>query len=219
MPEKIEAVVSDIEGTVAPISFVAEKLFPYSRAHLPDFVRVHQNEPDVAEALAQIGGSTESAIKILLNWHDTDRKETPLKTIQGLIWAEGYRDGTLRGEIYPDAVERLRAWKNAGVRLFIYSSGSVAAQKLLFGYSDAGDLTSLFEDYFDTKIGAKIDPASYAAILKRLALPPGSVLFLSDSEKELDAAGSAGIRTACLAREGKAESSHPVHSDFTTLTI
>lgn len=217
MAEQIQAILTDIEGTVTPISFVTEKLFPYARLRLPEFVRIHQKDPDVADALAQIGQPLEEAILTLLQWIDADRKETPLKTIQGLIWEEGYFEGVLKGEIYVDALDQLKAWHRQGLKLYVYSSGSVKAQRLIFGYSNTGDVTGLFEDFFDTKIGAKVEPASYSAILKCLQLPPSSVLFLSDSEKELDAAMSVGIRTALLAREGNVTSRHPVHRDFTTI--
>jgi len=217
MGDQIQAVITDIEGTTTPISFVTQKLFPYAQARLADFVTVHQHDLEVMDALKPMGQPLEAAIQTLQQWLAADRKETPLKTIQGLIWEEGYASGALLGEIYPDAADKLKAWKQAGLRLFVYSSGSVQAQKLLFGHSNCGDLTGIFEGYFDTKIGAKTDAASYREILKQVALQGSEVLFLSDSEKELDAALAAGLKTACLAREGQSQSAHPIHRDFSAI--
>lgn len=202
-------VLTDIEGTTGSIAFVRDVLFPYADAHLDAFVATHQARPDVARllaasaAVAQVDANdTPAILAVLHRWIAADEKITPLKELQGLIWAAGYAAGDLRGHVYDDAVEALRAWHTAGMRLAIYSSGSIAAQQLLFGHSVAGDLTPLFCAYFDTTSGAKTAPASYERIAAALALAPPSGLFLSDSAAELDAARVAGWRTVQLVRPG-----------------
>jgi enolase-phosphatase E1 len=144
--------------------------------------------------------STEAVIALFLQWIDEDRKVTPLKTLQGLIWADGYTRGELRGHVYDDAAEYLRIWHAAGHRLHVFSSGSIAAQKLLFGHTSHGDLTPLFSGYFDTTTGPKLENSSYSKIAAAIGRAAGEVLFLSDHTGELDAAAAAGMRTACLDR-------------------
>jgi enolase-phosphatase E1 len=151
----------------------------------------------------------------LLEWHDADRKIAPLKSLQGLIWAEGYAEGALQGHVYADAVHGLKRWHARGIPLYVYSSGSVAAQKLIFGHTAFGDLTLLFSGYFDTAIGGKKDAASYAAIAGAISAPPAEILFLSDVEAELAAAASAGLAVTLLARDGMpAASPFPVSNSF-----
>ncbi len=204
----IRAIVTDIEGTTSSLSFVKEVLFPYARERLPDFVRQHGPEATVRELLSQVGElagrplNDEEAIAQLCQWIDEDRKVTSLKSLQGLIWEAGYREGDFTGHIYADAAECLRRWHQQGLKLYVYSSGSVYAQKLLFGHSDAGDLTPLFSGYFDTQTGAKQEPGSYRQIVAALNLPAEEILFLSDIEGELDAAAAAGMSTCWLVREG-----------------
>lgn len=206
----IRVILTDIEGTTSSISFVHEVLFPYAAKHLPDFVRTRQDDPAVAEQLdtvASIAGvdrqDIDGLIDALLGWIREDRKETSLKALQGMIWEQGYRDGTLQGHVYPDAAEYLQRWHDRGLRLFVYSSGSVEAQKLIFGFSTEGDFTPFFSGYFDTRVGGKKEPDSYRAILDELGVEPDTVLFLSDVEAELEAAEAAGIKTAWLVREGE----------------
>jgi len=193
-----KALLLDIEGTTSSISFVADELFPYARRHLPDFVAKH---PEVAAPiLAQVPG--DDPVATLIRWIDEDRKETPLKTLQGLIWAQGYADGTLTGHVYPDTPEALRRWAAAGLKVYIYSSGSIAAQKLIFGHSVAGDLTPLLSGYFDTTTGPKRDTDSYARIAGAIGLRPSELLFLSDMRAEIDAARAAGLQALLIDRAG-----------------
>ncbi|MCP5141287.1 MAG: acireductone synthase [Gammaproteobacteria bacterium] len=222
----VRAILTDIEGTTTSVSFVYDVLFPYAREHLAAFVRAHADEAVVAAELdavrAEVGGaslSTAQAIDVLLAWAREDRKITPLKTLQGMIWKDGYQSGGFTGHVYLDAVEGLRRWHSAGCKLYVYSSGSVAAQKLLFGHSDAGDLTPLFSGYFDTKVGGKREADSYRHITTRIGLPADQILFLSDIIEELDAAREAGMATAWLCRDGESETTaaHPRHADFTTI--
>lgn len=187
------AVITDIEGTTTPIDFVHKTLFPYARARLAAFCAAHAGQTMLADV-------PEPALETLLGWMDRDEKISALKTIQGMIWDEGYRSGALKSVLYPDVPPALKRWSQGGLRLFVYSSGSVPAQKLLFGHSDAGDLTPLFSGFFDTAIGAKRERASYAAICRGANLSPGETLFLSDVAAELDAAREAGLRTCQLVR-------------------
>lgn len=220
-------ILTDIEGTTSSLSFVKDVLFPYARAHLPEFVRAHRDDTEVkrllADARAYAGGDLDEAalIERMLGWIDNDQKITPLKALQGLIWEDGYARGDFQGHVYEDAVEQLRQWRAQGIRLAIYSSGSVHAQKLLFGHTAFGDLNPLFEAYFDTRIGGKRDTASYKAIAKELGVEPREVLFLSDLRAELDAAAEAGMKTTALDRSGNGEDfgPHPVARDFAGVAV
>jgi enolase-phosphatase E1 len=219
----VQAIVTDIEGTTSSLSFVKEVLFPYSARELPGFVRAQGQRPAVRrlldEARQLAGGALddEQLVATLLRWIEEDRKLGPLKGLQGLLWEAGYHRGDFQGHVYEDVPRRLREWKERGLRLYVYSSGSVHAQTLLFGHTRFGDLTPLFNGYFDTGVGGKRETASYAAIVKELGLPAAEVLFLSDVREELDAATAAGLRTACLFRgEGPQvdPGPHPVARSF-----
>ena len=200
-------ILTDIEGTTSSISFVKDVLFPYARARLPAFVREHGQQPEVrcwldAVAVEISASACQDAVIVetLQGWIDEDRKHTALKALQGMVWEAGYRDGDFTAPLYPDVAPALRAWHAAGHSLAVYSSGSVAAQKLLFAHTDAGDLTALFCGFFDTEVGGKREAASYRVIAGRLGNAPGDILFLSDVVAELDAAREAGLRTLLLDR-------------------
>ena len=218
----IKAIVTDIEGTTSAVSFVFDVLFPYAAKHLPDFVRENAGRADVAEQLDAVRrdsnapqADVERVVEILLSWIEEDRKATPLKALQGMVWAQGYHAGQLKGHVYPDAVEALKRWHQAGYQLFVYSSGSIQAQKLIFGCSEAGDLTPLFSGYFDTTSGPKREAQSYTNIQQAIGVEPQDILFLSDIVEELDAAQSAGLQTCGLAREGGELGSHITVDSFT----
>ena len=192
----IRVILTDIEGTTSSIAFVTETLFPYARARMANYVAAHP------KTVANVPG--DDPVATLLGWIDVDAKETPLKTLQGLIWAEGYADGTLQGHVYPDAVAALRRWHVAGLALYVFSSGSIAAQKLIFGHSVAGDLTPLFSGYFDTTTGPKRAAASYAKIADAIGLSVGDILFLSDTPAEIAAARETGMTALLIDRDGRA---------------
>ena len=200
------AILTDIEGTTSSISFVKDVLFPYARRELPRFVREHRDDPDVRRWLDLVatehGGicSDDVIVETLQGWIDQDRKHTALKALQGMIWLDGYRNADFTAPIYADVAEALPRWHAQGHALAVYSSGSIAAQKLLFGNSDAGDLTSLFSAWFDTGIGHKRDAGSYRAIAGQLERRPEDILFLSDVVAELDAAREAGMGTVLIDR-------------------
>jgi enolase-phosphatase E1 len=213
------AVLTDIEGTTSSIAYVRDRLFPFAQAALDGFLAAHGSEPAVAAILAEVRAAApgQDPAAALRGWMAADAKATPLKALQGLIWRQGYADGRLRGHLWPDVAACLRAWAAAGLTLAVYSSGSAEAQRDLFGHSEAGDLTPLFRGFFDTRVGAKREAPSYAAIAAALGLPPADILFLSDVAEELDAAAAAGLRACQLVRaaDGTAASGrHPAETDF-----
>ncbi|MBR0648191.1 acireductone synthase [Roseomonas terrae] len=215
----LSCVLTDIEGTTSAIAFVKETLFPFAEAELDAFLDAHEEEPEVAAVMAEVReiASQQEPRSTLRMWMAEDAKVTPLKTLQGLIWRAGYLDGRLTSHLYPDVPPCLRAWSKAGLRLAVYSSGSVAAQKLLFGHTGAGDLTPLFAGFFDTKVGGKREAASYATIAAGLYLPATTILFLSDIAEELDAAAAVGLQTCQLVREAdgtQATDRHAWEPDF-----
>lgn len=199
-------VLTDIEGTTSSISFVRDVLFPYAARTLPDHLREHSDSPEVAaqvaatRALMGHEASLEEVIAQLLAWIAADAKVTPLKALQGMIWVAGYRSGAYRAHVYPDAHVALHAWRAQGVPLHVYSSGSILAQKLFFSHTEYGDMTGLFEGYFDTTTGPKKQASSYTAIAAAIGQPAGDILFLSDVLDELRAARAAGMQTRWLVR-------------------
>lgn len=202
----ISAILTDIEGTTSSISFVKDVLFPYARRALPRFVREHGDRPEVRrwlDAVAIEHGSICSddvIVETLQGWIDQDRKHTALKALQGMIWQAGYRDADFTAHIYPDVAPALHRWYLLGYPLYVYSSGSVPAQKLFFGHSDGGDLTTLFSGWFDTEIGGKREAQSYRNIAQAVGHEPDGILFLSDVVEELDAARDAGLQTRLIDR-------------------
>ena len=203
----IKAIVTDIEGTTSSIRFVHEVLFPYARENIGEFVHANAEDLNVVSHLndvrLEVGQDLDldGVVDQLVQWIDEDKKITPLKALQGMIWEEGYYKGELTGHLYDDAIEYLRKWHDKGIKLYVFSSGSVQAQKLLFGHSDAGDLTPLFSGYYDTRIGNKREAEAYRKIVQDIDLPANEILFLSDIVEELDAASEAGMKTIMLVRD------------------
>jgi enolase-phosphatase E1 len=206
----IEAIVTDIEGTTSSLSFVKDVLFPYSRERMLQFVRDHAADAGVAELLDDVrreagapGLDVDEVAARLIDWIDGDRKITPLKALQGMIWESGFQRGDFSAHVYADAVRALRTWHAKGCRLYVYSSGSVYAQKLFFAHTEFGDLTPLFDGYFDTTTGAKQDVESYRRITQTIVAAPQHTVFLSDIGAELDAARAAGWNTVWLVRDAE----------------
>jgi enolase-phosphatase E1 len=235
----IQAILLDIEGTTTPIDFVLRTLFPFARQKLQQFLLEHGTEPSIREDVAALRMQHRADADEKLNpprWVDDspsaeltsaaaygawlidrDSKCSALKSLQGKIWQEGYRTGDLRGEVYPDVPLALARWTRQGKIICIFSSGSVLAQKLLFGTTAAGDLTGFLRAYFDTTTGPKNAPGSYLRIAQTLALEPPSILFISDVAKELDAARDAGMQTMlCVRAESTARiaGAHRVVNSF-----
>jgi enolase-phosphatase E1 len=236
---KIRAILLDIEGTTTPIDFIFKTLFPFAADNAEEFLRRSYAEKEVAAILEELRKqhATEAGKDAGAGiWVDTspeeiassaasyvrrliarDSKITPLKALQGKIWEEGYRRGELRGELYPDVPKAFQRWHARGIRIAIFSSGSILAQKLLFQHSNAGDLSEFIESYFDTTTGPKREAESYRKIAGELGLAPEEILFLSDVIGELEAARAAGMATAQALRPGViagGTSVHPVISTF-----
>ena len=218
----MRAILLDIEGTTTPIAFVHEVLFSFARTHLRDYLAKHfdskdvvadvnllreEHKQDVSEGkqpppLAEAPDDIES-IAAYVNWLiDKDRKSTGLKSLQGKIWQEGYSDGTLRAQVFPDVAPALARWRVAGLNVSIFSSGSVLAQQLLFAHTESGDLTPFINNYFDTSVGKKVESESYSRIAEALEVPASEVLFVSDVVAELAAAREAGMEVALSVRPG-----------------
>ena len=218
----IAAILTDIEGTTTDIAFVHQQLFPYSRRLLSAYLHSHRDKPEIAAIIQEIRqleqhytAELSEIVEILNRWIAEDRKVTPLKALQGYIWEFGYQSGELRGHLYTDAGEKLTAWQAAGLNLYVYSSGSIQAQKLLFRYSIFGDLSSLFSGYFDTTTGGKKEAKSYQKISEITGISPESFLFLSDVAAELEAAQAVGMKTMMLVRDSANQSvGFPTAKDF-----
>jgi enolase-phosphatase E1 len=227
MTGRLPVILTDIEGTTGSIRFVHEVLFPYARERMAAFLAAHRDEPAVRaeiEAVARETGVAPDDLSritaVLIGWIDEDRKATPLKALQGMIWKDGFTSGELIAHIYPDAAARLRGWHEAGHRIFVYSSGSIAAQKLYFAHTSEGDLTPLLDGYFDTTTGGKREAESYRAIAARIGVAPADIVFLSDVEAELEAAEQAGLRTVWLTRDGRPEgATRPSVSSFEEIRL
>jgi enolase-phosphatase E1 len=217
----VRAFLLDVEGTTTPIAFVYDVLFPYARRELAGFLRAHARDSEVDDAVRRLRQEHRSDVEgslapppwpaedeigpalAYLEWlMDADRKSTALKALQGLVWQEGFRRGDLQGQVYPDVAPALARWRRQGRTTFIYSSGSVLAQRLLFSRTEAGDLTPLLNGYFDTTTGPKKEAGSYRSIAAEIGVAPGEVLFVSDSVDEVSAALRAGLRAALCARDG-----------------
>jgi enolase-phosphatase E1 len=212
--DRVRAFLLDVEGTTTPLAFVREVLFPYARSRLRDFLS-HSTDVDLdiqclreehevdrsSDLPAWEANSSATEAAPYLQWlMDKDRKSSALKSLQGKIWERGYIAGELEGQVYPDVPPALERWHGQGRRVAIFSSGSVLAQRMLFGKSNRGDLAGWIDAYFDTTTGAKVDPRSYERIAAALRVPPETVLFISDVEGELDAAQGADMLTALCVR-------------------
>ena len=224
----IRAILLDIEGTTTPIDFVHKTLFPFAKARTAGFVQEnlaglkfeigqlaaeHAADTDYSSELRiDSPNSVAEYLKFLI---DQDRKSTPLKTIQGMIWEKGYESGGLVSEVFADVPTAIKRWKDAGKSIAIFSSGSVLAQRLIFRYSNEGDLTQFIDKYFDTNTGPKREAESYRKIAEELEFEANEIIFVSDIPAELDAARSAGMQTALSVRKGNAE----ITEDHTHRTI
>jgi enolase-phosphatase E1 len=223
----VRFVLMDIEGTTTSISFVYEVLFPYFQNNIQRLEKV-KNLKQVKQAFDQVKeivkkeenlelNSDQEIINKLLLWSKEDRKVTPLKTVQGVLWQTGYKTGEIVGHVYPEVPVKLMEWKNKRLRMGIFSSGSVAAQKLLFGYTATGDLNRYLEHYFDTKTGPKREVTTYREIANKINFEPKHILFLSDIVEELEAAQEAGFQTIQLTRPGTVPKWEITANDFSEI--
>jgi enolase-phosphatase E1 len=217
-------ILLDIEGTTTPIAFVKDVLFPFARRNAASFLAAHGQQPEVEGELALLAkerrrerpdgtlpGESSDPLPYLFWLMDRDRKSTALKALQGRIWRDGYESGTLVSEVYPDVVPALARLRAAAIDVSIFSSGSVLAQRLLFGHTNAGDLRPYLRAHFDTTTGGKKEAASYERIASELGFAPRQVLFVSDVAEELDAAEEAGMETALCVRSGTQEPTESRH--------
>jgi enolase-phosphatase E1 len=231
-------VLLDIEGTTTPVTYVYDVLFPYARARLREYLHTHRDEQELHRVTLLLhtewsedlergeavpmrqddppDARLESLAKYLEWLMDRDRKSPGLKLLQGRIWELGYRDGTLAGEVFPDVLPALQRWQDGGIEIAIYSSGSILAQRLLFATTRYGDLTRFIGKYFDTGVGPKRSPESYAHISAAVGRPPRELMFISDVTEELAAATQSGYQALLCVRDGpKPDSSaHPVIDTF-----
>ncbi|MBM75502.1 MAG: acireductone synthase [Proteobacteria bacterium] len=205
-------ILCDVEGTTTDIQFVHQKLFPFAAQRIEGFFKEHPTQLKLsANALSC---SKEDVVLKLKKMIEDDVKDAELKRVQGLIWKEGYSSGKLKGHVYGDVLPAFEHWVASGYRIGIYSSGSIQAQKLIYGHSVAGDLTHFLSDHFDLGVGYKYEASSYQNICLKLQMEASDVLFLSDVEAELDAASSVGMKTVRLFRDGVEETAHRFAEDF-----
>lgn len=228
----LRVILLDVEGTTTPISFVYNTLFPYARSHMRAWLSEHHTDAEVHDALVHLGkdniadvkdgappfsmdgnpqSCSDAAAAYCLWLMDRDRKTAPLKTIQGLIWQEGFKQGELQSEVFADVPTSFSEWRKKGCRLAIYSSGSVTAQQLVFRYTPYGNLLPLIDAFFDTRVGPKQDMNSYGKILKELGAKASEALFISDAHAELDAASLAGFSVALAVRPGNSPQANPLN--------
>jgi enolase-phosphatase E1 len=214
----IAAIVIDIEGTTSPTSSVREKLYDYTRQHLGQWLADNVGgaaDPVIAETrllAEQPDASPAEVAEILCYWLNSDIKAGPLKTAQGLVCAEGFRSGALRGEFFADVPAALSAWHDTGIALHVFSSGSVRNQQDWFVKARGGELASLISGWFDLNTaGAKGERSSYEKIATAIGLAPDRILFLSDHPDELDAALAAGWSVVGVDRPGEPNSPRPPH--------
>jgi enolase-phosphatase E1 len=227
--KNIQFILTDIEGTTTSVSFVYDVLFPYFRKNIGK-ARQLKNQDLVNQIFQEVVtltkneegidlNSDEEIVNQLLAWSLADKKITPLKTLQGLIWEEGYHSGELKGHVYQDVAGNLKLWNEQGIGLGVFSSGSIAAQKLIFGFSLFGDLTAYFSNYFDTTTGGKRETTTYLKIEEILQVKAENILFLSDIVEELEAADKAQFQTVQLVREGNTKNWKASVSSFDELLI
>ncbi|CAI5667572.1 unnamed protein product [Oreochromis niloticus] len=207
IPACTSALLLDIEGTTTPITFVKDILFPYIKEHLEDYLSTHWEEDECKQD-----------VHLLKKQMAADRKSTALKQFQGHMWRAAYASGRIKGEVYQDVVPSIRTWRARGLKVYIYSSGSVEAQKLLFGYSVEGDLLELFDGHFDTSIGAKVDAKSYERITERIGCQPEEITFLTDVTREAKAAEEAGINVVVVVRPGNMELTDEERAHYNLIT-
>ncbi|MCO5260410.1 MAG: acireductone synthase [Crocinitomicaceae bacterium] len=220
----VNYILTDIEGTTSSISFVTETLFPYfnenieklkSLTHLPEVQQAFEETKRLAkESENKTINTDDEIIAQLKAWSLADKKITPLKSVQGIIWDNGYKSGILNGHVYADVAPQFKKWQQSNIKMGVFSSGSIAAQKLLFGFSEAGDLTNYFSNYFDTTTGGKREAATYSKIATNLTIAPENILFLSDIVEELVAAKLAGFQTIQLVRQGNSGNWDRTAKDF-----
>ncbi|XP_074849830.1 enolase-phosphatase E1 isoform X2 [Carettochelys insculpta] len=211
LPAEVAAILLDIEGTTTPISYVQAE----EDSSLDGIVPI-PSETGTGE------GEVEQIIQAVVDnvyWQmSLDRKTTALKQLQGHMWRAAYTSGRMKGEVFEDVVPAIRKWREAGLKVYIYSSGSVEAQKLLFGYSTEGDILELLDGHFDTKLGPKVESESYRRIARSIGCSTNNVLFLTDVTREAHAAEEANMHVAVVLRPGNAGLTDDEKSYYSLIT-
>lgn len=221
--DSFQVFLFDIEGTVAPISFVHETLFPYSRKKLSEYLYKYplseklrtnlemEHKQDLAAGTYNgvLDQSTESHIKYFNFLISVDRKSSVLKEIQGEIWKQGYESGEIKSNLYEDTLPYFENIQKKEKKIYIYSSGSVLAQKLIFGFSMQGNLNPLISGYFDTAVGPKRNSESYRNILNAIGVDGRETCFFTDIQEEAEAASILGISCFLMDREGNVKIENP----------
>ncbi|CAM4545060.1 enolase-phosphatase E1 [Lepidochelys kempii] len=245
VPAEVAVILLDIEGTTTPITYVKDTLFPYIRDNVKEYLRMHWEEEECQQDISLLRkqaeedsnvdgvvpipletGSGEDEVEQVIqavvdnvHWQmSLDRKTTALKQLQGHMWRAAYATGHMKGEFFQDVVPAIRKWREAGMKVYIYSSGSVEAQKLLFGYSTEGDILELFDGHFDTKIGHKVESESYRRIASSIGCSTNNVLFLTDVTREANAAEEADMHVAVVLRPGNAGLTDDEKSYYSLIT-
>ncbi|GJP35207.1 hypothetical protein CLOM_g19717 [Closterium sp. NIES-68] len=237
-----KVIVLDIEGTTTPISFVSQVLFPYAKSHVGQHLLATYDSAETQADILLLRSQIEQDIKHGVSGAEevpaaeagkeavvgalernvaamiaADRKVTALKQLQGHIWRGGYEKGELKGEFFSDVLTALSQWHAAGSKIYIYSSGSREAQRLIFGYSNVGDLRPFISGFFDTTTGNKREARSYSEIALSVGVDsPALITFCTDILEEAQAAKQAGLQAVLLSRPGNG----PLPSDhgFQVLT-
>ncbi|KAL3113464.1 hypothetical protein niasHT_013574 [Heterodera trifolii] len=241
MQHHFAALLTDVEGTTTSLDFVKNVLFPYaannSLGFLQRIIDLSENEKSdqfrqliielinlsnesTDPKIVKISSSKDLGSKLASNvqrWTQQDRKLTALKKLQGLIWEEGYRNGSLQSHVFPDVPKAFQTLSELGIPIFIFSSGSVHAQRLLFSHTQFGDISKFISGYFDTETGPKFESDSYQNIAKQINCPVANVMFLTDAEKEAVSADEAGLQVRLFVREGNAPLSEDAAKKFKTL--
>lgn len=240
--EGVNAILVDIEGTTTPIDFVKETLFPYVTENIETYLQSKYDDDETKKDIAALvdlatkdkeekvdgvveipapnGSNKDDVIKAVCNnvkWQmENDRKSTALKDLQGHIWREAYKSGKVKAELFEDVYPALQQLTDPdyGIKIYVYSSGSVEAQKLLFANTEEGDICEVFTDYFDTTIGGKREVESYKKIAAKIGVDAGEILFLTDTPEEAEAASKANLRCALVAREGNEDLTEKHFQDF-----
>jgi len=215
MIDQVKAILLDIEGTTTPIAFVHDVLFSYARDHVREFLTENSAAEDIALLREEHAGDVGDApplddrmesIAAYVEWLiKLDRKSTALKSLQGTLWRQGYEAGSLQSQVFADVAPAFERWRDRGLKISIFSSGSVLAQQLLFAHTEVGDLTRFIDSYFDTQVGKKGEAESYRKIAEVMGIEPQQILFISDVTAELDAANQAGMKTLFSIRPGNSE--------------
>lgn len=247
----INAILTDIEGTTSSINFVNDVLFPYAEKAMPEYIEAHKDDPAVAALISDVlcianddqdlkngddqakkpeelrqfsEDELELAVSTLVGWIQDQTKTEPLKVLQAQVWTSGYKNGDFTAHLYDDALNVLSEWHNQNIPIFTFSSATIKAQQLFFGYSGAGDIRYLFSDYFDASQDAKRNSTAYQVITENIAIDASETLFISDSLAELDAAKEAGFQTCLIARgdsepSGNSSNSHLSVRSFNEINL